>query len=520
MVNSLLFEDFLELKGITKRFGTLVANNNITLDIRRGEIHALFGENGSGKTTLCNIIYGMTKPDEGKIILRGKQVSLNTPKDAIAEGIGMVHQHFMLVPAFSVLKNVILGLNEGNTIFIDEKRAIEKLEHILKHYGVEINPHIEVWKLSIYEQQWVEILKLLYLRSDLLIFDEPLTILSPQEADLFLRRILEMKASGITVILVSHRLSEVIRVADRISILRQGNLISTVKPQEISEGEIIEMMIGKKMSLTNVYKKDTCTYREELLRLENIQALSDKGYKGLKNISLTLWKGEILGIAGIAGNGQKELYEVITGIREITGGKIYFYGKDVTNRYEINLKRLNISEMPEDRINRGSIRRFSIQKNLLFGKQRNKEFLRGFFLDWDKIIPYTDRIINQFDIRTSSSKNLASSLSGGNLQKLILGRELSKSVPFIIAAHPTRGLDVVSTKFIRNKFLQKRKEGISSVVISEDLEELILISDRIAVIYNGKIVGTLRSKEANLEEIGLLMTKGKNFKEESNVNGV
>jgi simple sugar transport system ATP-binding protein len=496
----------IELVDITKRFGALVANNRINLDIRRGEIHTLFGENGAGKSTLSNLIYGVLTPDSGEIRINGQPVAFRNPRDAIAMKIGMVHQHFMLVPTLSVVKNVILGLDEGRGPFIAEKAVKKRLQELCEQYCVEIDMDTEVWKLSVGEQQWVEILKALYSGSEILLLDEPTTVLPPHEVDNFLARITEMKQAGLTVVLVSHKLSEIMSVSDRISVLRRGNLVGTVSPKDITPGELVVMMVGKAIS----FQEDKVPVQpgELVLQLDGVKVRSDRGYLGLKGLDLSVRAGEIVGIAGVAGNGQKELYETIIGLRRPVEGTVRLKGQDVyAHDFDWDGAAL-ISEIPEDRVHEGSIPDFTIKENMLFGRQRWKGFLNGRTLDWNAVGGFTADRIADFDIRTDSAANPARSLSGGNLQRVILARELSKEKILILAAQPTRGLDVVSCKFIMRKLLDERARGISSVIISENLDELMIISDRIAVIYNGRIVADLDPQYTSLIEIGEFMVSG------------
>ena len=500
-------ESFLDLRGITKRFGKVVANDHIDLTIRRGEVHTLFGENGSGKTTLSNIIYGFLRADEGSILFKGQPVEFRSPSDAMEAGIGMVHQHFKLVPTLTVAQNAILGLRSGGNPFLDLKTVYSKIGEFNQRYRAAIDPDTEIWKLSVGEQQWVEILKALYLGIDLLILDEPTAVLIPQEIENLLIQIQKMKAEGLTVIFISHKLNEIMQISDRITVLRRGKVVSTVSPNDVSKNELVKMMVGKEVSFN--LAKAPMRKGEVALRLENIQANSDRGYRGLNNLSLEVCRGEILGIAGVSGNGQVELFEIICAIRPITSGKIWIMGKDITSNIVTEIEKFKVSEIPEDRNQDGVILDFSLANNMILGRQREKKFLRGFFLDTRKIVAYAIGLIKKFDIRPSSPAKAARTLSGGNLQKLILAREFARSSSLFIIAQPTRGLDVAATEFIRRKLLEERKAGVAILLISEDLDELMNLSDRIDIIFRGKIVAEVEPEKITVEKIGFLMVTGK-----------
>lgn len=418
----------------------------------------------------------------------------------------MVYQNFMLIPTLSVAKNVILGLKrQGFLLNLENVRS--RIKDFSERYKVDIDPDAEIWKLSIGQQQWVEILKALYIGIDLLILDEPTAVLTPQETAGLLQSIREMNKAGLTVIFISHKLEEVMQISDKITVLRRGQVISTVIPEKVTKNDLARMMVGKDISFH--LKKQTVKPGKTVLKLENIRADSDLGYESLHGVSIDVHEGEIYGIAGVAGNGQKEIYETIIRTRPIKAGRIFIEGEDVTCRSRADIQDIALSAIPADRNKNGAVLDFSVAENMILGIQRKKAFHRGILLDRKKITTYANQLIKQYDIRVPSSSYLTRTLSGGNLQKAILARELSKSPHLILAFQPTRGLDIAAAEFTRKRFLQERKAGKAILLISEDLEELMDLSDKIGVIYKGRIVALLRPEETSLVDIGLFMM-GKN----------
>lgn len=497
----------LRLEGITKRYGDLTANNNISLSINKGEVHVLFGENGAGKSTLSNIIYGYKRPDEGKIFLNGEEVQFRSPRDAAAHSIGMVHQHFMLVPTLSGLKNILLGLDYGKRPVLDLKSAEKRAAELCSQYGVNVDLKKEIWRLSVGEQQWVEILKALFLGSTILILDEPTAVLTPQETETLLNRIIEMKKAGITVILVSHKLKEIDRVSDRISVLRQGNLIGTVETGKVTHKELINMMVGRNYDIC--LKKQETVLGEPVLEVENVSARNMYNRQTLTDVSFTVRKGEIFGVAGVSGNGQTDLYEVLTALKKCSAGSIRINGETIHERLPfLKWHGMRVGEIPEDRITHGTIGSMTLQENIIFGKHRDKRFWKMGMLNWDTIGRYAKEKLEQYDVRPAKIKCPAQALSGGNLQKLVLSRELSDEPCLIIAAQPTRGLDIVAVESIWNRLLAEKAKGVACVVISEDLDELIALSDRIGVLYSGEMVEIFEG-EFDHNEIGEKMIKGR-----------
>ena len=493
--------NIIELKGITKRFGHVIANNRIDFSLAEGEIHTLLGENGAGKTTLMNILYGFYAPDEGEIFVKGKKVRINAPIDAINLGIGMVHQHFTLVPSFTVVENILLGRDIPPVP--DLKKAQEEIRRLSDQFGLKVDPSAKVWQLSVGEMQRVEILKLLYRNVDVLILDEPTAVLTPQEADELFVTLRELKRHGKSIVFISHKLNEVMDISDRITVLKRGSVVGTVEKEKTSPRELARMMVGREVILQ--MEKREKEIGDVVLRIDEIEALSDKGLKALKGISLEVRAGEILGIAGVAGNGQKELAEVLSGLRKAVRGRIFIDGVDVTNKGSRFLIERGESFIPEDRHKYGVSPNLSVKDNLILKKYRKPPFSRGSVLNHKEIEKYAQELVDRYDIMTPSVDAPVKLLSGGNMQKLILARELDGKIRFILAFHPTRGLDIGATEFVYKRLLEAAYSGAAVLLIAGDLEEIFTLSDRVAVIYEGEIVGYAMPDEKNLEEIGLMM---------------
>ena len=496
----------LRLEGLTKKFGTLIANDNVSLSIQKGEVHVFFGENGAGKSTLSNMIYGYLRPTSGNIYINGELVQLRSPKDAAAYNIGMVHQHFMLVPTLSGMKNLLLGLDYGKGPLLDLRHARERAEELSRRYGVTIDLDKEIWRLSVGEQQWVEILKALFLGSDILILDEPTGVLTMQEVEVLMGHILDMKREGITVIMVSHKLKEIDQVADRISVLRRGKLIGTVNKSEVSHEQLIEMMIGRNYDMG--IEKPPLHAGKPVLQVRGVSTASSEKACTLDDVSFEVRSGEIFGIAGVSGNGQNHLYRAVTALQTAAKGEILLDGAPVTPRIKFkDWYDYRVAEVPEDRIEHGSIGPMTLEENLIFGAHREKEYRRHGLLNWGAISKMARKRVEEFDVRPADIKYHAGSLSGGNLQKLVLSWELSKGPKLIVAAQPTRGLDVVAVEFIWNKLLEEREKGAACLLISEDLDELVALSDRIGVLYKGRLVKIFEGAFP-LHEIGDRMING------------
>jgi len=495
----------LEMKDITKRFPLVVANDKVSFTVYQGEIHALVGENGAGKSTLMSILYGLYQADSGQIFINGKKVNIANPNVAINLKIGMVHQHFMLVPPLTVAENIILGLEpKKNNIFIDMKKAIKRVEELSESMGFKIDPHAKIENISVGIQQRVEIIKVLYRGAEILIMDEPTAVLTPQEVEELFGILKSLKKQGKTIIFITHKLNEVKDLSDRVTVMRRGKVVGVKNTKDTNQEEIASMMVGRKVIFE--IEKKPLNLGKTALKIEKLEALSNKGLPAVKNISFEIKEGEILGFAGVEGNGQTELVEVISGLRLATGGKIKLYDKDITNYSPRDIREQKIAHIPEDRRQRGFISNYSVAENLILGSNHRPPFNEGLTLNFSAINNHADKLIKDFDIRPSDRDNLLKSLSGGNQQKVIVARELYGEPKLLIAAQPTRGLDVGSTEFVHQQILNERDKGKAILLVSADLEEILSLSDRIAVIYEGEIVAILDPKKTNEKELGLLMT--------------
>lgn len=495
-------EKLLEVNNLTKRFPLVVANDAINFEVRKGEIHCLLGENGAGKTTLAECLYGYYQPDSGEIRYKGKRVVISSPSEAIKLGIGMVHQHFMLVEPNSILENIILG-TEQKGLILNYQQALEKIEALCAQYNVTLNPHSKIWQLSVGEQQWVEILKALYVKAELLIMDEPTAMLTPQESDHLFSVLKQMKEQGLSIIFITHNLNEVMAVSDRITVLRKGVKVDTVNTRDSSKKALAQMMVGREVVFD--IKKTAIEPGKPVLEIKNLQAKNDLGKLALERIDLTVRESEIVGIAGVAGNGQKELMEVLIGVRHAENGSVFMLGKNTTGMSTKKIMNLGVGHIPSDRIKEGLILEFSISENMILGKEWDRPNRKGLVLDEKIIQESTHAGIKDYEIDTPSAKHKTQYLSGGNLQKVILARELGKSPKILLADQPCRGLDVGVIEYVRQRLLRLRSEGAGILLISEDLDELFILSDRLMVIFKGQILGEFITKEVKREQVGLLM---------------
>jgi len=502
----------VEMKGIVKRFPGVVANDHIDFELNAGEVHCLLGENGAGKTTLMNILYGLYQPDEGEIRIRGNKVSIDSPLKAIRLGIGMVHQHFKLVDSFTVTENVILGCEKAGSFRLKIRDAEERIRKLSESYGIEVDPRAKIWQLSVGEKQRVEILKMLYRGVDILILDEPTSTLTPKEVDDLATIIKRMVEKGRSVIFITHKLREVMMIADRITILRSGRVVSTLEKSEVKVDDLARMMVGGEFS-SNV-NKTNAKMGKTVVKVENLKALNDRGMLALKGVSFSVKQGEIFGIAGVAGNGQRELVEAIMGLRKVIDGKIFIEGKDLTNHSTKEIIKNGVGYIPEERTTRGVAMDLTISENAVLGLHHAPSFLdkwflpfekAKFFLNYQSINQYTEKLISEFNIKTPSKETLARNLSGGNIQRLILARVLSQKPSILICVQPTRGLDIKATEFVHSKLLEQRKRGSAIILVSMDLDEILSLSDRIAVMYNGEVMGIVSAEKTTPEEIGLMM---------------
>ncbi len=489
----------VEMQSITKRFGDVIANDHVNFQLQKGEVHALLGENGAGKTTLMRILYGLYHPDSGVIKVKDQPVVIHSPKDAIQLGIGMVTQHFALVPPLTVAENVVLGYQ--NSFVLNQTQIEESVAEAARRFGIEINPKAIVRHLSVGQRQRVEILKALYRNAEVLILDEPTAVLIPQEVDALFETLEHLKQEGLSVIFISHKLHEVTQITDRVTVLRDGKVVGTVNTADVTQKELAAMMVGRESF--GVSRPDTAASAQKpVLELVNLCANDDKHLPVLKNVSLTVYEGEILGVAGVGGNGQKELAETICGVRHPTAGKILVEGQDVTGKSPSELTKAGLGRIPEDR-HEGLVQHLTVTENIVL--EHLDEFTRNGVLDHKAIRNYANELIQQFQIKAKPN-DLTRTLSGGNMQKVLLARVLSRQPKVIIAPQPTRGLDISATDYVRQQLLEQRQRGAAILLISEDLDEILALSDRITVIYEGEIVGTLPAAEATPERLGLLMS--------------
>jgi general nucleoside transport system ATP-binding protein len=495
--------DSLEMRGITKRFPGVLANDHVDFDVKSGEVHALLGENGAGKSTLMKILYGLYHPDEGQILLNGKLVTIDSPNDSINLGIGMIHQHFMLVQTLTVAENVALGLPSTRGLLTDLDRVSKRILELADIYGLRIDPDAYIWQLSVGQQQRVEIIKALYRGAALLILDEPTAVLTPQEVDELFVIMRQMVRDGHALIFISHKLHEVVSISNRISVLRDGRLIGTRSTHDTTKQSLANWMVGREVSFA--LDRGELQRGKVRLKLENVSCGSDRGTPGLRSISLEVRSGEILGIAGVSGNGQRELAEAVTGLRRVTSGRVSLEGQNVTNLLPVELTDRMLSYIPEERMKDGMIRDFTVAENMVLREHQKKPYSRYGFLNLREISKHSERLISKFQVKTPSQDTLAKNLSGGNIQKVVIARELSRQPRVIIAAQPTRGLDIGATEYVRQQLIEQRKEGVGIMLISEDLDEILALSDRIAVIYEGQIMDTLPREQATSGKLGLLM---------------
>jgi simple sugar transport system ATP-binding protein len=493
----------MEMQGIVKRFPGVLAADHVDFDVRSGEVHALLGENGAGKSTLMKILYGLYQPDEGHIRLNGESVVFHSPADAISRGIGMIHQHFMLVPSLTVTENVALGLKSSRGPLLDLDRVAARITELADTYGLHVDPHRPVWQLAVGEQQRVEIIKALYRGAALLILDEPTAVLTPQEVDDLFVTLRQMARDGHALIFISHKLHEVLSISNRVTVLRDGHQIGSVPTAEATKQSLARMMVGRDVVLE--YERPATSQGEVRLKVDNVSALSDEGTPALRDISLELRAGEILGLAGVSGNGQRELAQAIFGLRHATSGKVLLDGHNILGAKVSTLIAQGLAYIPEERMLDGVITDFTVAENMVLQDHGQKPFAMSIFLNGRTIGRTCADLIKSFDIKTPSSDTPIKSLSGGNIQKVILARELRREPRVLIAAQPTRGVDIGATEYIHRCLLDERERGTATLLISEDLDEILALSDRIAVIYEGEIVGIVNRADADVETLGMMM---------------
>ncbi len=492
----------LEMTGITIRFPGVLANDNVDLDLFPGEVLALLGENGAGKSTLMNVLAGLYRADKGRIFIKGKEADINSPKDAMAYGIGMVHQNFKLVQTMTVAENVILGLDSEDFV-LDLKKVGDKIKKISDHYNLNVDPNAIIWQMSVGEQQRVEILKLIYRGAEVLILDEPTAVLTPQESEELNRIVKQMTSEGKSAIFITHKMDEVMAFSDWVRVLQKGKLVSVVKTKDTSPKELSKMMVGREV-LFRIEKKPAET-GDEVLRLENVVALNDKGLKALQGVSFSLRQGEILGIAGVAGNGQRELTEVITGLHKVTSGKVIIEKTDMTNKSPLDIIKSGVSHIPSDRVAMGIVGDMSVANNLAMKGYRKAPLSEYGILHPKRIFDMAKKMITMFMIATPSPLTNVKFLSGGNIQKTILAREIGACKSLLVAAYPARGLDVGATESVRKEMIAERDNGKGVLLVSEDLDELMSVSDRIAVMNEGRIMGIVNAAESDISGLGMMM---------------
>ncbi len=495
----------VRMDGITKRFARVVANDSVDFEVESGSIHALLGENGAGKTTLMNVLYGLYQPDEGSVAIDGEVHDFGSPRDAIDAGIGMIHQHFMLVDTMTVAENVVLG-NEPRKwggLAVDHERASEAVRDLRDRYGFDVDPEATVEDISVGVQQRVEILKAIYRGADVLILDEPTAVLTPQEVEGLFTILEEMTAQGKTIIFITHKIGEAQAVADEITVLRDGERIGTVAADEVSREEIAKMMVGREVMLAT--EKSPVEAGDPVVDVDGVTVSDSRGVTQVTDVDLTVRSGEIFGVAGVDGNGQSQLVEAITGLRKPDSGTVRFAGEDVGRRSRRERIENGMAYIPEDRHSRGLVMDFDLVENALLGSQHTSPYANGGRIDWDETREHATDIVEEYDVRTAGVDAAARSLSGGNQQKFVVGRELGRDPSLIVASHPTRGVDIGSVEFIHERLLEMRSSGKGVLLVSSKLDEVQQLSDRLAVIYEGEIMDVVDPDDVTEEEIGLLM---------------
>ena len=499
-------ENVIEMREITKVFGEFVANDKINLELRKGEIHALLGENGAGKSTLMNMLAGLLEPTSGEIVVNGQVVKLDSPSKAASLGIGMVHQHFMLVEAFTVAENIILGSELTKNGVLDIARATREINELSERYGLAVDPSAKVADISVGAQQRVEILKTLYRGADILIFDEPTAVLTPSEIDELMAIMKNLVKEGKSIILITHKLDEIRAVSDRVTVIRRGKSIETVEIAGATNADLAEMMVGRSVSFKTV--KQAPQPKEVVLSIKDLVVNENRGVPAVKNLSLDVRAGEIVGIAGIDGNGQSELIQAITGLRKIESGSVELKGQSIVGLHPRQITELSVGHVPEDRHRDGLVLEMMISENIALQTYYKGPLSKKGILNYTNIIDYAKKLMQEFDVRAASEIVPASALSGGNQQKAIIAREIDRNPDLLIVSQPTRGLDVGAIEYIHKRLIQERDNGKAVLVVSFELDEILNVSDRIAVIHDGKIQGIVTPETTNKQELGVLMAGG------------
>lgn len=496
-------EPLVRMERITKRFAGVTANWAVDFDLRAGEVHALLGENGAGKSTLMNVLYGLYQPDGGRILLSGREQAFSSPRDARAAGIGMVHQHFMLIPSQTVWENMILG-HEDLPSILPKKDVRRRILDLSDRYGLAVDPDAKVWQLSVGEQQRVAILQMLFRSARVLILDEPTAVLTPQEARQLFDTIGQMTAEGYGVVFISHKLDEVMAFSQRVTVLRKGRLVATVATEATTKERLAEMMVGEKVVLE--IDRPAMAPGRTILECRDLRVLGDRGFPAIRDLSLSVREHEVLGIAGVAGNGQQELCEALVGLRTADRGRVIVDGEDLTNASPRTFIRKKVHYIPADRKGTGLVANMDVKENSILKRYSARPVSKGGFIDWKEVASFARTVVSRFGVNAPSTETPVRNLSGGNLQKLMLGRELSDSPKAVLAMHPTWGLDVAATKFVREQLLAQRERGAAVLLVSEDLDELLSMSDRLAVLCKGELMGVLDAPDRTpVETIGLMM---------------
>lgn len=508
-------ENVIEMREITKVFGEFVANDKINLELRKGEIHALLGENGAGKSTLMNMLAGLLEPTSGEVVVNGQVVKLDSPSKAASLGIGMVHQHFMLVEAFTVAENIILGSEMTKNGVLDIARATREINELSERYGLAVDPSAKVADISVGAQQRVEILKTLYRGADILIFDEPTAVLTPSEIDELMAIMKNLVKEGKSIILITHKLDEIRAVSDRVTVIRRGKSIETVEIAGATNADLAEMMVGRSVSFKT--EKQEAQPKEVVLSIKDLVVNENRGVPAVKNLSLDVRAGEIVGIAGIDGNGQSELIQAITGLRKIESGSVELKGQSIVGLHPRQITEMSVGHVPEDRHRDGLVLEMMISENIALQTYYKEPLSKKGILNYSNIINYAKKLMQEFDVRAASEIVPASALSGGNQQKAIIAREVDRNPDLLIVSQPTRGLDVGAIEYIHKRLIQERDNGKAVLVVSFELDEILNVSDRIAVIHDGKIQGIVTPETTNKQELGVLMAGGELEKEKSDV---
>jgi len=501
----------LEARGLTKRFPGVLANDAVDLTLMKGEVLAMLGENGAGKTTLMNMLYGLYHPDEGEILVNGRVLTMNSPNDAIAAGIGMVHQHFMLIPVMTVTENIMLGVEETRGLLaklpmlgrLNRRLVASRIQNLSQQYNLVINPNDKIKDLSVGIQQRAEIIKALYRKADILILDEPTAVLTPQEADELFVIMRNLTAQGVSIIFITHKLKEVLAVADRIAVLRGGKMVGTTSPAEATEISLAEMMVGRKVILQ--VEKGTAHPGQTMLQVDDLVVNDDRGQTAVSGVSFEVRVGEILGVAGVQGNGQRELVEGLTGLRHVESGSVTILGQDATHASSRKITEMGVAHVPEDREKHGLVSTYPVADNLVLNQYYRPPFANGPIINQEAIEQEAKALVAKYDVRTPSVYTTAGSLSGGNKQKVVIAREFSHDIKLLIANQPTRGVDVGSIEFIHNQIVAQRDAGTAVLLVSAELDEILSLADRVAVMFDGRIMKILPAAEATRERVGLLM---------------